>query len=1024
MCYTYWGVHRVAFDEDTVPDLRGDEAIMQDIHCVASLLKMYFRELPNPLLTYQLYEELVASVSGPEEGRLARLRGVVRRLPPPHYRTLRHLLLHLARVAAHGHTTGMTPRNVAIVWAPNLLRSRSVEAGGGVAALHVIGIQAVLTEYLIRYADILFSHRAPALSPAPADSGKHNIYNTIYSPFNTEPQGRKFTVSNLVLVVAGRSRGRPKSLAVCTTRLLTLEEARSRVLAPQHFIDVGGGPPPRYHTILELPKSAKKSGWKSFFTRHSSTSRKHSGGSLLPTSPTAALQDQTILASKSLRPVKSAESLVLLSGSSCRNSREEEEEESFGRSLAEQVAQRRVNLPPTGAAEGSRQSSVKSSQSRESSGTIQKHGRSTSHDSYFDHPTTFELSSPDSPRESKKQKLDDRTVVERYGNKDTVIVEVHATHEPEKSSMEDDDEMFEEPIFIQRLSPISLPQLEQLCSGSTSQLHCETMDSSPEDIPFLPQQHSSEDTDPRPEGESSCAKSQSLLSSNDCSLKTTSFFFDSRVANPEVERPPREPDNPCKYPSPTDALSSSSSSTSTEGAGALLPSSSDLHIHEEEESPPCIEEGMLVDTKSSPLSLHFEPSQSSSNLELSTPESPPPHRDFLPHSEKPHVYLHSPNSMATSSQSSESLHSSHSSSQQSEAIPSLQDLTAFIGSSEALPSEKQGSDRQLQCTLHRDTQQSPPLQVAMHSEAQQIPPLLATQESPSEDTLHSEKQPPILSTLQSEITSPNQFTVQNEQYFPLQSTLQNELYSPSQSPVKTESQSTPQTEHYSPIQTELPSQPAVATELCTVHAELYFPPQSSPETELHSSSQSPVQTESDSPVETEICPSPQFPSVQAGLHSPDSTMDDATTQSEVHSQSTIPSSDSSPSPTHQVTPRQVDTGRSSNFRELFSKFEHSNTPNPPAALPDKVKPQLSLFTQLKILKLQSLSSPVAQSPQYDPWNNPILDRLNQEEVCSPTEPKVEQPPVLAKEPVKPVTSPVKETPPPQPKENNTPTTPK
>ena len=29
---------------------------MNDIHCVASLCKMYFRELPDPLLTYQLYD--------------------------------------------------------------------------------------------------------------------------------------------------------------------------------------------------------------------------------------------------------------------------------------------------------------------------------------------------------------------------------------------------------------------------------------------------------------------------------------------------------------------------------------------------------------------------------------------------------------------------------------------------------------------------------------------------------------------------------------------------------------------------------------------------------------------------------------------------------------------------------------------------------------------------------------------------------------------------------------------------------
>ncbi|XP_037836465.1 zona pellucida-like domain-containing protein 1 [Kryptolebias marmoratus] len=44
------------FDSEQIPDLTKDVYI-QDIHCVGSLCKLYFRELPNPLLTYQLYEK-------------------------------------------------------------------------------------------------------------------------------------------------------------------------------------------------------------------------------------------------------------------------------------------------------------------------------------------------------------------------------------------------------------------------------------------------------------------------------------------------------------------------------------------------------------------------------------------------------------------------------------------------------------------------------------------------------------------------------------------------------------------------------------------------------------------------------------------------------------------------------------------------------------------------------------------------------------------------------------------------------
>ena len=68
---------RNAFDEDRVPALVEDEAIRQDIHAVSSLLKMYFRELPNPLCTYQLYDQFVNAVQGPEDLRVLRMREVI-----------------------------------------------------------------------------------------------------------------------------------------------------------------------------------------------------------------------------------------------------------------------------------------------------------------------------------------------------------------------------------------------------------------------------------------------------------------------------------------------------------------------------------------------------------------------------------------------------------------------------------------------------------------------------------------------------------------------------------------------------------------------------------------------------------------------------------------------------------------------------------------------------------------------------------------------------------------------------------
>jgi len=51
---------RNAFDEEKWNEIES-ETYMNDVHSVSSLLKMYFRELPNPLLTFQLYHKFIVS---------------------------------------------------------------------------------------------------------------------------------------------------------------------------------------------------------------------------------------------------------------------------------------------------------------------------------------------------------------------------------------------------------------------------------------------------------------------------------------------------------------------------------------------------------------------------------------------------------------------------------------------------------------------------------------------------------------------------------------------------------------------------------------------------------------------------------------------------------------------------------------------------------------------------------------------------------------------------------------------------
>ncbi|XP_045142094.1 rho GTPase-activating protein 31 [Echinops telfairi] len=153
---------RQEFGSDQGPDLTR-EVYLQDIHCVGSLCKLYFRELPNPLLTYELYEKFTEAVSHcPEEDQLARIQHVIQELPPSHYRTLEYLIRHLAHIASFSSKTNMHARNLALVWAPNLLRSKEIEATGcnGDAAFLAVRVQQVVIEFILNHVDQIFSSSA------------------------------------------------------------------------------------------------------------------------------------------------------------------------------------------------------------------------------------------------------------------------------------------------------------------------------------------------------------------------------------------------------------------------------------------------------------------------------------------------------------------------------------------------------------------------------------------------------------------------------------------------------------------------------------------------------------------------------------------------------------------------------------------------------------------------------------------------------------------------------------------------
>lgn len=131
------GLYRIAGLHDEVETIRMEfdkdlektdisEAKYDDIHSLTSVLKLYFRLLPIPLVTFDAYKILLEAIKycdlrSPEQ--LAKIREALSKLPPAHYQTLRYLLAHLVRVTEKKPKNMMGPDNLAIVFAPTLMRS-------------------------------------------------------------------------------------------------------------------------------------------------------------------------------------------------------------------------------------------------------------------------------------------------------------------------------------------------------------------------------------------------------------------------------------------------------------------------------------------------------------------------------------------------------------------------------------------------------------------------------------------------------------------------------------------------------------------------------------------------------------------------------------------------------------------------------------------------------------------------------------------------------------------------------------
>ncbi|THV06112.1 RhoGAP-domain-containing protein [Dendrothele bispora CBS 962.96] len=153
----------------------------EDIYAVASLLKLYLRELPEPVFKFSLQERIqhTEDFADHQSNNFLLLRGKMRRLPPVHQATLKYLVEHLARVAAHSEKNKMDPKNLAIVFGAVIFGEDQLPQGGDL--LSVQTWKDSLMEDLIIHAHVLFSddqNLHPLPPPPPGESAPHYPYGS------------------------------------------------------------------------------------------------------------------------------------------------------------------------------------------------------------------------------------------------------------------------------------------------------------------------------------------------------------------------------------------------------------------------------------------------------------------------------------------------------------------------------------------------------------------------------------------------------------------------------------------------------------------------------------------------------------------------------------------------------------------------------------------------------------------------------------------------------------------------------
>uniref|UniRef100_A0A7N6BVZ0 Rho GTPase activating protein 44 n=1 Tax=Anabas testudineus TaxID=64144 RepID=A0A7N6BVZ0_ANATE len=152
-----------------------------DPHAIAGALKSYLRELPEPLMTFKLYNDWIqASNIQDQDKRLQSLLNACEKLPPANNNNFKYLIKFLSKLTEYQDVNKMTPGNIAIVLGPNLLWTHN--EGNITEMMTTVSLQIVgIIEPIIQHADWFFPGEIEFNLTGNYGSPVHTNHNANYS---------------------------------------------------------------------------------------------------------------------------------------------------------------------------------------------------------------------------------------------------------------------------------------------------------------------------------------------------------------------------------------------------------------------------------------------------------------------------------------------------------------------------------------------------------------------------------------------------------------------------------------------------------------------------------------------------------------------------------------------------------------------------------------------------------------------------------------------------------------------------